>query len=260
MTLSSHNPSICKKAVYNIGWDVGGWNCDKNPRSRDAIVILNPKLSIVGAPWRGNLRPFINEAQTTGEWIAGLFALCGVEEPAGDFEVCLAIDTPLAFSDDFNSLVTQRTPVAAPLESSQDNPYLYRQTERLLFAHGLRPLSAVKDLIGSQATKGMHVLAKFAPQTASCGVWTDWSRLTAVEAYPSACKNSATIAALRANYQALGDSDRDDALICALIAFLFHSDRDKLWGPPGAVPASEGWIWIPRDVIISDLPAMGGES
>jgi hypothetical protein len=23
---------------YNIGWDVGGWNCDKNPRGRDAIV------------------------------------------------------------------------------------------------------------------------------------------------------------------------------------------------------------------------------
>lgn len=24
-----------------IGWDVGGWNCDKNPSSRDALVVLD---------------------------------------------------------------------------------------------------------------------------------------------------------------------------------------------------------------------------
>jgi len=27
--------------AYSIGWDVGGWNCDHNATSRDAIVILN---------------------------------------------------------------------------------------------------------------------------------------------------------------------------------------------------------------------------
>ena len=27
--------------AFFIGWDVGGWNCDKNGESRDAIVILD---------------------------------------------------------------------------------------------------------------------------------------------------------------------------------------------------------------------------
>ena len=39
-----------------IGWDVGGWNCDNNPKSRDAMVVLNAERQIVGKPWRGNLR------------------------------------------------------------------------------------------------------------------------------------------------------------------------------------------------------------
>ena len=32
-----------------IGWDVGGWNCDKNPTSRDALVVLHAAgMSMVG--------------------------------------------------------------------------------------------------------------------------------------------------------------------------------------------------------------------
>jgi hypothetical protein len=45
-------------------------------------------------------------------------------------------------------------------------------------------------MIGSQATKGMHVLACFARKMAECGVWSDGSNLTTMEAYPSACKRS----------------------------------------------------------------------
>jgi hypothetical protein len=44
-----------------IGWDVGGWNCDKNNKSRDALVILDADLKLIGKPWRGNLRTTINE-------------------------------------------------------------------------------------------------------------------------------------------------------------------------------------------------------
>jgi hypothetical protein len=44
---------------FYIGWDVGGWNCDHNQKSRDAIVILSHDLSIVGRPWRGNLRALL---------------------------------------------------------------------------------------------------------------------------------------------------------------------------------------------------------
>jgi hypothetical protein len=36
--------------LYSIGWDVGGWNCDKNDASRDAIVILDNTPAIVCKP------------------------------------------------------------------------------------------------------------------------------------------------------------------------------------------------------------------
>ena len=63
---------------FYIGWDVGGWNCDKNGKSRDALVILDAGLNIVGKPWRGNLRTAINEATDSADWIKRLFALCKV--------------------------------------------------------------------------------------------------------------------------------------------------------------------------------------
>ena len=48
-----------KRPSFFIGWDVGGWNCDNNSNSRDAIVILDDDLTLVGKPWRGNLRESI---------------------------------------------------------------------------------------------------------------------------------------------------------------------------------------------------------
>jgi hypothetical protein len=44
---------------FCIGWDVGGWNCDRNPSSRDAIAIIDSGLAILGQPWRGTLRECI---------------------------------------------------------------------------------------------------------------------------------------------------------------------------------------------------------
>ena len=114
---------------------------------------------------------------------------------------------------------------------------------------GVTPLSAIKDMIGSQATKGMHVLAKFAPQTLRCGVWSDGKQLTAIEAYPSACKASATIKDLQEPFGEPAHDDLDDALTCALLGYLFDTHPDKLISPGASVPASEGWIWVPKDGI-----------
>jgi hypothetical protein len=234
--------------TFFIGWDVGGWNCDKNPASRDAILILNEALAIVGQPWRGNLRTYINAAANTREWVAALFTRCGATLPAGPAAATLAIDTPLGFSRWFAQLVTNRQ-AAGPVEKSSTNPYLFRRTEHWLFEQGLSPLSAVKDMIGSQATKGMHVLARFAPIVRSCGVWTDGTLLTAVEAYPAACRGSATLSALRCRFPALAHGDLDDALTCALVAHLHATQLTALAQPDAGVPASEGWIWLPRDAL-----------
>jgi hypothetical protein len=108
---------------FYIGWDVGGWNCDKNSRSRDAVVILDGDLSIVGTPWRGNLRPSINEAGTGREWIGALFSLCATGPPCDELDIVLAIDTPLGFSGALIDLVSDLKYVE-PIGESHTNPYL----------------------------------------------------------------------------------------------------------------------------------------
>lgn len=243
-------------ALFFIGWDVGGWNCDHNSTSRDAVVILDANQKLVGAPWRGNLRTAINESANASDWLRKLFALCADNLAVGAPHVTLAIDTPLGFSEAFVSLVRRQRCVEA-VKSSNTNPYLFRQTERYLFKHGLKPLSAIKDMIGSQATKGMHVLAKFAPTTKSCGVWSDGNSLTAIEAYPSACKDSATVQQLRRRYPPLDHKDKQDALTCAILAYLFATKPDVLASPEDSVPMSEGWIWVPKDGLRQHQDAQG---
>ncbi|MEA3187144.1 MAG: type restriction enzyme subunit [Chthoniobacter sp.] len=231
---------------FFVGWDVGGWNCDKNDASRDAIVILDDELSIVGRPWRGNLRLSIVSATTTGDWLAALFSKCGAALPACPREVTMAIDIPLGFSEEFVALITRRGCVE-PDETSGRNRYLFRQTERHLFDRGLKPMSAIKDMIGSQATKGMHVLAKFAPKVESCGVWTDGHGFCAIETYPTACRQTKAVTSLMKGSEPLGHSDLDDARTCAAIGHLFATERKTLEGPRDDVPLNEGWIWVPRE-------------
>lgn len=240
-----------QKREWFIGWNVGGWKCDKNQNSRDAIVILDANHEIVGTPWRGNLRECINSCSTSIEWIAALFDLCGSGVSPESGPMTLAIDTPLGFSDAFIQLVT-RSKAAASIKVSNSNPHLFRRTEHCLLEQGLSPLSAIKDMIGSQATKGIHVLARFAPNIVECGVRSDGSNLTAIEAYPSAYKRSETMQTLRRPCPALTHADCEDALTCALIACLFAERRSALMPPEADVSPSEGWIRVPRDAFAQD--------
>lgn len=230
---------------FFIGWDVGGWNCDKNGLSRDAIVILDGSINIVGKPWRGNLRECITTATTTTDWLKELFVKCRAEFPADTATVTMAIDTPLGFSNEFVSLITRRNSAEAHAISGQ-NRYLFRQTERHLFEQGLTPLSAIKDMIGSQATKGMHVLAKFAPIIETCGVWTDGNGFRAIETYPTACRNALLVKKLLDGSPSLDHGDKEDARICALMAYLFATNSESLESPLENVPVNEGWIWTPK--------------
>jgi len=249
---------------FFIGWDVGGWNCDRNRESRDAIVILDAKREIIGTPWRGNLREAINEAETAHDWLLTLFKLCKAVIPEGKFSATLAIDTPLGFSDAFRNLVNDLKHVDW-VGQSDTNPYLFRATEQILFQHELRPLSPIKDMIGSQATKGMHVLSKFAPTGLESGVWSDGEGLTAIEAYPSACKASDFMQKLLQPYvtakrvdssetiwiDLINHQDKLDALICALVAYAFKVQPEALQHPDATIPMAEGWIWMPLDVMKS---------
>lgn len=244
---------VTAPSSFSIGWDVGAWNCDKNAKSRDAIVILDEALTIVGQPWRGNLRDCIAAATTTGGWLKAVFEKCGVVFPADSVAVTMAIDTPLGFSVQFVDLITGQSCVE-PDATSGKNCYLFRQTEQHLFERGMKPLSAIKDMIGSQATKGMHVLAKFAPYVESCGVWTDRRGFRAIETYPTACRETEEVKTLLEGHESLGHDDEDDARVCAVVAHLFATERYALEEPDDKVPKREGWIWIPRRTMTQARP------
>lgn len=255
---------------YFIGWDVGGWNCDKNANSRDAIVILDTHQKVLGEAWRGNLRDLINQADTSDEFVAGLFKLCQLPNTFdADDQVMLAIDIPLGFSQGFVKLLINKQ-VALHIGDSASNPYLFRQTEQFLFERGLKPLSSIKDMIGSQSTKGMHALAKFMPYEQSCGVWSDGEHIMAIEAYPSACKHSQLVNTLLLPYleqpvvmdevtrkmgrkpiSAWANADEFDALTCALLGWLQINNPTKLAQPSiqKSPPISEGWIFVPMDSL-----------
>lgn len=235
---------------FFLGWDVGGWNCDHNANSRDALVILDEDLRIVGTPWRGNLRGSINAAATSEEWVSRLYRLCQCQLPEAT-SLTLAVDTPLGFPSALTALIADLRAVG-PIGESDSNPYLYRLTERRLFSGKRGPLSAIKDMIGSQATKGMHVLAKFASHVERCGVWTDGASLKVIEAYPAVCRRSESDRLALDALGPLGHQDLVDARVCALVASLFANSPGAFEGPPGEVPVREGWIWVPSPGMIQE--------
>lgn len=236
-----------------IGWDVGGWNCDRNGASRDALVVMDDQLQVLGQPWRGNLRALINTACGVDDFVRGMLELCSVDGAAhADASAVLGIDTPLGFSSAFRDLLMQGKAVPM-IGSSATNPYLFRETERFLHERGLSPMSALKDMIGSQATKGMHVLAAFFPRIRSCGVWIEGC-VSAIEVYPSSAKRSSEIEDLR--QRCLDSSqiepiswhdDERDALTCALIAWMYRYKPESVAQPNADTPIHEGWIFVPLD-------------
>ena len=239
MTGFDHN-----QGIY-IGWDVGGWNCDKNPNSRDAIVILDHKGLELGQSWRGNLRNLINEASSSESFLEGLVTLCGLEKIAIQ-HATLAIDAPLGLPSGLIRLASKGE-TARHIEDSASNPYLFRHTEIRLAVEGITPLSSIKDMIGSQSTKAMHVISKFAPSQISTGVWTDCARLTVIETYPSLCRGRREDIYEPAGPDQNGrEADISDAGVCARIAREFQLNRSMLEPPTEDTPLSEGWIWAPK--------------
>lgn len=245
-----------------IGWDVGAWNCDGG-ESQDALVALQPSLAdgpeVVGIPWRGNLRSDLDEL--AGEDLAvALLRKCQLE-PSERFHATFAIDTPLGWPQPMMDLVVRGKPGPIP-EKADETPYLFRKTELELFGGSHRPLSAVRDMIGSQSTKGIHFLKKANLRRRSIGVWQGKSKrrvTTAIETYPAPCLKSSTIckrfAALVSSKEIKAKSakgknvksDVEDSLRCALVAWLYQRELGELVAPVNDVPIQEGWIWLPQD-------------
>jgi hypothetical protein len=238
-----------------LGWDVGAWNCDKNRNSRDALCALELRdgaPAIVGHPWRGNLRDeFV--ARDGLSLLRVLFERAGA--PLRRAHYTIAIDTPLAWPKRTIELIAHGHIAEVPARADR-NPYLFRHQEIELFGQGCWPLSTVRDMIGSQSTKGIHFLHRAGLQPAGVGVWADdTGSFTALETYPAAAVRDVEVARLTS--QLLADllngkrdqsppwrSDVRDAITCALVAWL-HRTNFRLEGPGASADAAEGWIWLP---------------
>ena len=254
---------------YFVGWDVGAWDCD-NGKSRDALVALAgtqlTQLSVVGRPWRGNLKDCVCGDSVIG----GFFGKMDLHLSSDD-SVVVAIDTPLGWPDPFRSLIQRDGTATARIPAAWNcNPYLYRQTELWLADRKFQPLSAVTHMIGSQSTKGLHFLRQTGFKAHSAGVWVKDAHTT-IEAYPSPARSSHE---LRGLFLPLAEAkelqkkcaagtnvrkDVTDSLWCALIAASFELDRARLVSPPDSITLDEGWIWIPSDCKAEGAEAEGLE-
>ncbi len=242
---------------FFVGWDVGAWNCDQG-QSRDAICVLSGEtwedLSISFPPWRNNLRAALISDTNVSR---AILSQCGISITDSD-ELCWAIDTPLGWPEPFCRLLRGEEAHLNVDQKADSNPYLFRQTELWLFSKGFRPLSAVRDLIGSQSCKGIHFLRRSGLQLSSPGVWGT-GQVRAIEAYPTPARTSPRLQAkflevsqnhsYRKKCEAGTNVEKDvrDALWCALIAALFTLDYSALVPPISSARADEGWIWIPTD-------------
>ncbi|WP_445426020.1 hypothetical protein [Alishewanella sp. HL-SH06] len=252
--------------AWYIGWDVGAWNCEKNANSRDALLVLNQHGELVGQPWRGNLRDTIAATASYTDWLFTVAKLCLFDDNTKAAfttqNLMMAIDTPLGFSSGFLQLL-QGEAVATPFTASCDNPYLYRHTERELFAHGFSPLSAVKDMIGSQATKGLHLLRKFGFTPSPSGVWQlnqssqNQCQQHALESYPTVLKTSNTVQQYIKQLRSQTDfnswhQDIQDAAYCAIAALLYQQQPSTMSTPNEDV-TTEGWIYVPKECLAGYL-------
>ena len=252
--------------LYAIGWDVGAWHCDSGA-SRDALVVLHSvgdgQPEVAGNVWRDNLRTTINAEQGPALMLA-LLRSCGISEPSGHAHIVLAIDTPLGWPDAFHNLLEGSTIPVVP-RRKRENRLLNRKTDLRLWEMGFKPLSPIQDMIGSQSTKGLHVLRRAGFQRHAGGVWSldlgAGRTATAIEAYPTPCRESATAQALfdrlivadamTVACRTTAKQDAEDALQCAIVAYLFQTKRDCFDLPSPDVPEREGWIWVPADCFRS---------
>lgn len=228
--------------VFYIGWDVGAWSCKAHKgKSCDALVVLDSKNTILGY-CRLPLTTIINTATNTKDFTNKLLELCEVKVDNINYKVILAIDTPLGFSSAFKNLICDYTTSINSIETHIDNPYLFRRTEQFVYDKlKKKPLSPVNDMIGSQATKGIHILSKFAPNIKELGVWCNDLQsedLTIIEAYPAIinCESKLTNE----------DLDIQDAYKCAYLASVFHNKKENLYQPTVDIDLTEGWIWFSK--------------
>ena len=241
-----------------MGWDVGGWHCDRNRESRDALVVLtlgtDGQPALAGKAWRGSLRSTLT-SHNGSDLVRAMLRHCDVSLDGAE-AIMIAIDAPLGWPRAMLDLANggDLTDVS---DRDFENPYTRRQTELDLIRQGFAPLSNVRDMIGSQSTKAMHFLraADLVPQPRAR--WCAGS-VTAIETYPAVALKNARCSARHGQLMDTllsrqpiikpAQSDVRDALACAVVAYSASEHPETVVEPPEGYPPLEGWIIVPGSV------------
>ena len=290
---------MCK--TYYVGWDVGAWECPNTKfaaRSQDCITILDEDGKLLFA-WMGNIycppknnngdTKLKDETKTPFKLTPLINSLIGDENniihKSNYFSkidekdiLFIAIDAILGLPNLATSLFNLNEN-----EKNTDNveditkKYLFRLTERNLPKHK-SPLSVLKDMLGSQATKALFTLRYWNFKwNAQEFVWKMGNHI-ALETYPSAAYDNVIHMndkmeiewnnVINANDEPpkiqLNPAkdiksrwlDLNDSIICAKVAQKYKiylaplgAIDDPLRAPSDnekAIAGQEGWIWLPE--------------
>lgn len=249
-------------ATYYIGWDVGAWHT----KTKDGLWILKLRkdgtLERVGTPSAGALQKIIVHEENNDilTFTSKIFTKCNNSVELNENDVVIyGIDACFKFPHG----ISAQNPLPFNIQRSITNPYLYRDTERvvreksILADRSRNPLSSIQNAIGSQAAKAQYFLRKFG-LAQNGAVWEteqNGIQFKAIETYPATCKDPdngnelQVIAAIQEEYAehlagfATDNEDMKDALLCALTAWLWNTNRQTLYPTEGDL--AEGWIWFP---------------
>ncbi|QQK76145.1 DUF429 domain-containing protein [Salicibibacter cibarius] len=239
-----------------IGWDVGGWMgnnhgvaiCEWDPATNTIDWIGTP--TEIAIPENENL-----SLQYLIDASGDPFKL----ETINDHRIIIGVDAPLGYPKAFIQLINGKINQVDKPEKEIYNPLAYRYTDRVIYeTWGKKPLSAVFDRIGNNATAAMshakmwekHDGFKICPMAKR----EKTDKKLIIEVYPALVKASKTAVAHANLTQYLPTdikpgTDAYDACICALYAIAFGADDAPLpsiASPPAhaeEVVKEEGWIY-----------------
>ncbi len=256
--------------IYFIGCDMGGWHTKKT----DAIATLK---------WNGSELESIRVK--SGRLFYPFNELQEILPNNTNSVFIIAIDGALSWPAKFKALVKESSEAnhcpSFELESSINNPYLYRETERFIkdkifIDNNKRPLSAPGDKFGNNSSKAQALVAWFKKEYDDLyrPPFDEYKKSEAVnkkhtliEVYPAASMinnefKKLTWPSLAQTMSHAGNTDIADAKRCAMTAVCYAKtigliDDTKypdVYTPDDAVELGydknkirkEGWIFAPK--------------
>lgn len=257
-------------STYYVGWDVGALYCKKrklkkgNYSSHDALCILDENGAIISTYDEPISVNTMLEKKSVIAFICNfIIGKSDNFKPRENDKFIIAIDGvfrwPSVLADIYKEELDIKLDIIATVNDAIKNRYLYRLTEMFVkekidernrkIKKGCQtnnPFSVVQNSIGSQSIKVMCFLQIFGfKQRQRIGVWEDDNGNLAIETYPSVVNEKK------------GDTDCQDAYICASLAKMFSEQEMELFAPPQnlnpEILKTEGWIWFPKEPVKLDL-------